>query len=134
MGKGSCGDKRLVMYLYAVEYFVALLQTAQDGNGIFDGRFIDHDRLEAPLERGVLFDIFAVFVQGGRTDAVEFAAGEHGFEQVARIHRAFRFACTYYSVQFVYEENDPAFALFDLVEHGFQTLFKFSAELCAGDE
>ena len=50
-----------------------------------DARLIDLHRLEAALERGVLLDVLAIFVQRGRTDAVQFAARQHRLEHVARV-------------------------------------------------
>jgi len=37
-------------------------------------------------------------------------------------------------VQLVDEEDDASVALLDLIEHGFQSFFKFAAEFCARDE
>ena len=71
------GDDRVVRDLDAVEDLVPGLQTTQDGNGILDGRFLHQNGLEPALERGVLFDILAVFVQRRRADAVQLAAREH---------------------------------------------------------
>ena len=81
-------------------------------------RFIDHDRLETTLQRGVLFDVLAVLVQRGRADAVQLAAGQHGLEQVARIHRAVGLARADDGVQLIDEEDDLALGLFDLVQDG----------------
>ena len=39
-------------------------------------RLADVDRLEAPLEGGVLLDVLAVLVEGGRADAAQLAARE----------------------------------------------------------
>src|SRR3546814_12003623 len=54
---------------------------------IRDRWLADEDGLKAPLERGVLFDIFAIFVERRRADAVQFAACERGLEQVRGVHR-----------------------------------------------
>ncbi len=54
-----------------------------------DRRLADVHRLEAPLERGVLLDVLAVFVECGRADHAQLAAGEHRLEHVAGVHRAF---------------------------------------------
>ncbi len=78
VGEYCCGNERLVVDLHAVEYFVTLLQTTQDGNGIFDRRFLDHDGLETSLQRGILLDIFPVLIQRRGTDAVQFASCQHG--------------------------------------------------------
>ena len=43
--------------------FVAGLEAAEDGDGGFDGRFVDGDGLEAALERGVFTYRLAVLVR-----------------------------------------------------------------------
>ena len=113
---------------------VALAQAAQDGDRVFDGRFADHDRLEAPLERGVLFDVLAVFVERGRADRVQLAASEHRLQQIRGVHRAFRGAGPDHGVQLVDEEHDLALALADLLEHGFEPIFELASILRAGDQ
>ena len=77
VGERRGGDKRVVVDANAVIDLIALLQAAQDGNGVLDRRLVDHDGLEAALEGGVLFDILAVLVERGRADAVQLAAGQH---------------------------------------------------------
>ena len=65
-------------------------------------------RLEAALERGVLFDVLAVLVERGRADAVQLAAGEHGLQEVACVHAALGLARADDGVQLVDEEDDLA--------------------------
>ncbi len=55
-------------------------------------RLVDQHLLEAALERGVLLDVLAVFVERGRADAMQLAARERRLEHVARVHRAFGLA------------------------------------------
>ena len=62
------GDLNLVMLL------ISLAQTAKDFDGLISRRRIDDDRLEPPLQRAVLLDVFAVFVEGCRANALELAA------------------------------------------------------------
>ena len=62
---------------------VALLETAQDGDRVRDGRLADQDGLEAPLERGVLLDVLAVLVERRRADRAELAAASIGFSMLA---------------------------------------------------
>ncbi len=84
---------------------VALFETAQDRDRIFDIGLADDHGLEAAFERGVFLDMLAVLVQCGRTDAVEFSAGECGLEHVGRIRRAFCGARAHDGVQFVDEQD-----------------------------
>ena len=72
---------------------------------VFDGGVHD-DRLEAALERGVFLDVLAVLVERGGADALDFAAGERGLEDVAGVNGAFRAAGADERVQLVNEEDD----------------------------
>ena len=87
---------------------VALLQAAQDRDRVLDGRLADEDRLEAPLQRGVLLDVLAVLVERGRADRAQLAAGEHRLEQVGGVHGALGVAGADERVQFVEEQHDLA--------------------------
>ena len=78
-------------------------------------RLVDHHRLEAALERGVLLDVLAVLVQSRRADAVQLAAGQHRLEHVAGVHRALGGAGADDVVQLVDEEQDAALGGLDLV-------------------
>ncbi len=89
VAQGGGGDDRGILDADAVVGFVAVFEAAQDGDGVFDAGFADEDLLEAAFEGGVFFDVFAELIEGGGTDAAEFAAGEHGFEEVAGVHGAF---------------------------------------------
>ena len=131
VGQRRRRDQRAVLDLDAVEHLVPLFQAAQDGDGVLHRRLIDHDGLEAALEGGVFLDIFAVFVQRGGADAVQLAAGQHGFEQVAGVHGAVGLARADDGVQLVNKEDDLALALFDFVEHALQALLKLAAVLGA---
>ena len=134
VGKRSRSDECVVVDLHAVVYLIAFLQAAQNGNGVLHRRFIHHHRLEAAGKRGVLFDVFAVFVERRCADAVQLAAREHRFEQVACIHRAFRPPCADNVVQLVDEQDDTPFGALHLAQHGLQALFKLTAELRARNE
>ena len=114
--------------------FVALLEPAQDGDGIFDCGFADEDRLEAAFEGGVLFDIFAIFIEGGGTDGMEFAAGQHGLEHVGGVHRALGGTGANERVHLVDEEEDLAFGVANFVENGLEPLLEFAAVLGPGHE
>ena len=59
---------------------------------------------------------------------MEFAAREHGFQQISRVHRAVRLARADDGVQLVDEQNDAALALFHFREHRLQTLLEFAPE------
>src|SRR5262249_51520554 len=66
--QGGIGDSHAVVLL------VLVLQATQDRDGVFDRRLIDKDWLQTPSQRGVLFDFFAVLVDGRFADAVQLNA------------------------------------------------------------
>ena len=102
------GDDRRIGDAHAVMHLVAFLQAAQDRDRVLDGRLVDQHLLEAALQRRVLFDVLAVFVQRRRADAVQLAARQRRLEHVAGVHRAFGFAGADHRVQLVDEQDDLA--------------------------
>ncbi len=127
-------DERAVLDAHAVMRLVLLFQAAQDRDRVLDAGLIDHDRLEAPLQRRILLDVLAVFVERRRADHVQLAAREHRLEQVARVHRAFGLARADDGVQLVDEQDDLAFRSRDVFEHRLEPLFELAAILRAGDQ
>ena len=125
---GRIGD------LDAMMHFVALFQAAQDRDGVLHRRLIDQHLLEAPLERRVLLDVLAIFIERGGADAMQLAARQRGLQHVARVHGALGLAGAHHGVQFVDEQNDLAFLLGQIVEHRFQALLELAAKFRAGDE
>jgi len=56
-------------------HLVAFPSAPQNRDRVFDAWLIHHHRLEAGRsERGVLLDVFAVFIQRGRADRPQLAA------------------------------------------------------------
>ena len=92
------------------------------------------DRLEAPLQRGVLLDVLAVLVQGGGADAVQLAAGEHRLQQVGGVHGALGGPGADDGVQLVDEQDDLPVRVGDLLEHRLQALLELAAVLGAGHQ
>ena len=123
---GAVGDPDAVMKL------VFLLEPPQDRNRVGDVGFGDENRLEAPGQRRVLLDVLAVLVQGGRADAMEFAAREHGLEHVGSVHRSLGGPGADKRVQLVDEDDDVALRRLDLFQHRFQSLLELAAILGAG--
>ncbi len=93
--------QRRVLNADAVVDFVTFLQAAQNGDGFLDARFVNVNRLETPFQGRVFFDIFAIFVQRGRADAAQFAAGQRRLEHVGGVVGPFRRARADDGVQFV---------------------------------
>ena len=127
-------ENRGVLDAHAVVQFVALLQAAQNRDRVFDGRLGDQDGLEAALERGILLDVFAIFVERGRADRAQFAARQRGLQHVGGVHRAFGRARAHQRVQLVDEQNDLPFGFGNFLEHGFQAVFEFAAIFRAGHQ
>ena len=71
-----------------MELFIVGRQTLQDLNRVLNGRLVDGDGLEAPLQSGVLFDGLAVFVEGGGADDLDLAPGKGRFQDVGGVHAA----------------------------------------------
>src|SRR5919199_639715 len=90
----------------AMMVFVALAQAMQHLDGELDIRFLDEDRREAALERGILFDMLAVLVDGRGADD---------------------------GVNLVDEDDHLALRSPDLVHNRLQALFELTAELRPGD-
>ena len=88
VGQHGGGDERGVLDADAVVDLVALLEAAEDGDGVLDRGLADEHLLEAALERGVLLDVLAVLVERGGADHAQLAAGQHRLEHVAGVHRA----------------------------------------------
>ena len=112
---------------------VALLETAQDGDGVLGGRLTDEDLLEAPLEGGVGLDVLAELVEGGGADHAQLAAGEQRLDHVAGVHGPLGGTGPDDGVQLVDEGDDLAVGVGDLREHGLEAVLELAAVLGAGD-
>ncbi|CAM5676624.1 hypothetical protein SGRIM119S_02326 [Streptomyces griseorubiginosus] len=134
VAEGGRGDQCGVLDLHAVEDLQAFAQSAQDGDGVLHARLVDQDLLEAAFEGGVLLDVLAVLVEGGGADHVEFTAGEHRLEHVARVHGPFGGARADDGVEFVDEEQDAALGGLHLGQHGLEAFLELAAVLGAGDQ
>ena len=115
-------------------HFVLLLQSTQDGDGFGQCRFVDQDLLESSFECLVLFDVFAVFTQRGSTDAVQLTAGQHGFQEVCRIHTSLAAgACSHEQMDLIHEQDNGVLGIFNLLEDTLHSLFELSTELASRD-
>ena len=115
----------------AMVRLITLLQAAEDGDGVLDGRLAHQHLLEAPLQRRVLLDVLAVFVQRGGADAVQLATRQRGLQHVAGVDGALCLAGADHGVQLVDEQNDAPFFLRHFLQHRLQALFKFTTVLGA---
>ena len=133
VGEVGRGDERLVGDRDPVVRLVLVADALQDLDRVGERRLVDLDRLEAPLEGGVLLDVLAVLVGGGGTDGLQLAAGEHRLEDRGGVDRALGGAGADERVDLVDEQQDVA-ARLDLLEHLLQTLLEVAAVAGAGHE
>ncbi len=126
------GHDRVIGELHAMMFFVAVAKSLQDFDRFFlAGRF-DNDLLETSSQGVVFFDVLAVLVQRGRTDALDFAASQRGLEHVGRVDRTFGTTGTDQRVKFV-DEQDRVLDAADFGHHRFDSFLELTAILCAGD-
>ena len=100
---------------HLVVLLVALADAEQDVHRLLQRGLLDHDRLEAPLERRVALDVLAVLVERGRADALELAPRQRRLEDVGGVDRALGGARSDQRVQLVDEQHrvDRAAQLLD---------------------
>ena len=95
--------------------------------------FLHPNRLEPPLQGGVLFDEPAVLLRGGGTDELNAAPGQGGFDDVGCVNGPLGAAGADDGVQLIQEEDDvprPG----DLAQNVFHALLKFPPVLGSGDD
>ena len=112
--------------------FVSPADTLEDIDGFILGGFFHQHGLEAALERGIRFDVFAVFIQRGGANHLQFATRERGLEDIGRVHGGASRASAHQHVDFV-DEQDCA-GLLELVDDAFEALFELAAVHGAGHE
>ena len=133
MGERGGRDQSGILDANAMMHFVAFLEAAQNGDGIFHAWLLDHDWLEASLEGGVFFDVFAIFVERGGADGVQFAASELRFEHIGGVGGAFGCARADDGMELVDKEDDLALGGGHFFQEGFEPVFELAAEFGAGD-
>ena len=125
-------DQRVVADRDLVVRLIPLLQAAQDGNRVLDGRLAHVHLLESAFQRRILLHVLAVLVERGGADQAEFSARQHGLQHIAGVHRAFGRAGADDRMDLVDERDDLAVRVLDLVEHALEALLEFAAVLGAG--
>ena len=71
-----------------MELLVIVGDAPEDLQGVLHIGLVDHHRLEAALQGGVLFDVLAVLVEGGGADDLDLAPAQGGLEDVGGVHAA----------------------------------------------
>ena len=114
--------------------FVALLEAAEDGDGVFDVGLADVDDLETALEGGASFSMYLRYsLRVVAPMARRPPRASAGLSMLRGVHGAFGGAGADEGVELVDEEDDFAVRVFDLFEDGFEALFELAAKLGAGD-
>ena len=133
VGERGRGHQRGVGDPHAVVDLVALLEPAQDADGVVDGGLADQDLLEAALERRVGLDVLAVLVERRRADHAQLAARQHRLDHVAGVHGGLAGrAGADDRVQLVDEGDDLARGVGDLLQDGLEPLLELAAVLGPG--
>ena len=128
------GLQRRLLNLDLVMGLVAGAERPQHLNGGIQVRLLNEDRLEPALQGGVLLDVLAVLVDGGRSYALEFPAGQRRLQKVAGVQATLRRSRPDDCVYLVDEQDYLAASLFDLVDYAFQTLLELPPELASGHQ
>ena len=127
-------DQRAVGDAHPVMGFILVLEPAQNRDGVLDRRLIDVDRLEAPRQRGILLDVFLVFVERGGADTMQFAARQRRLEQVRGVHRTVGLARADDGVHFVDEQDVGACGRRHFLQDGLEALLELTAIFRPGNE
>src|SRR6516164_9511594 len=134
VGESRRGEDGRIFDAHTVIHFVAFRQAAKNGNGVFDRRIANQDRLKTAFEGRILLDVFLVFIKRRGADRAQFTAGQRRLQHVRGIHGALGGAGPHERVQLVDEKDDLPFGLGDFFEDGFQAVFKLASEFCSGHE
>ena len=127
------GVQRLLGVAHLVMRLVLVAQALQDADRLLLGGLVDHDRLEAALERGVLLEVLAVLVDGGRADDLDLAAGQRRLQDGGGVDGALGRAGADQRVHLV-DEQDDVLGVDHLFDDLLQALLELAAVLAAGDQ
>src|SRR3989344_7247489 len=127
------GYHGVVSDVHAVVELVALLETPQYRNGVFDRWLVDVDRLKAAGERRIVLDVLLVLLDSGRADDADITARERRLQHVGRVHRALGGTRSHERVNFVDKKNYFSLGTFDFFHDRLEALFEFAAILCTRD-
>ena len=133
IGKRHCRLKRFIREVHMMMLFILIAQAFHDANGLLFIRLFDNERLESALERRILFQMLAVFVERGSADDLDLTARQRRLQDGSRIHRAFGCTRTDNGVELV-DEQDDIVCLLDFLDALLQALLEFAAILRTGNE
>src|SRR5450759_4497161 len=111
--------------------FKACFEPAQNLDGFLDRRFVYINLLETPGKGVILFKDAAIFIVGGRPDALQLPRRKSWLKQVGGIERAARSgAGANQRVNFIDKQNRVRIVE-ELLEHGLQALLEIATVLGA---
>ena len=113
--------------------FQPRLQRPEDRKRCLLPRLLHHHRAKPALQRGVLFNIFPVFLPGRRAQHLQLAPSQSGLEDVRRVNGALGRARADDGVHFIDEKNHVSAAA-DFPQHVPQTFLEFAPVLGSGNQ
>ena len=131
--KPHSSNNRFIGDLDLVMQFIGNLKSFDNFNSLIHRRRIHNDGLKTPFQCAVFLNVFSVFFQSGRADALDLASGQSRFEHIGCIHRTFGGSRSHQSMQLVNEQND-AVILNDFLHDAFETSLKLTAILGARNQ
>ena len=118
--------------MHLVVLFILRTQPIQNLDRIFGVGRIHNNRLEAAFERSILFDILAIFVDGGCPNALEFTTGKSRLKDVARIQASFGTARAHNRMEFIDEQNNGTVDTLKFRNESLHAFLELSAVLGTG--
>ena len=112
--------------------FILVTQTLQDFDRVLSGRLTDLNRLETTLERCILLDVLAVFVERGRADDLYLAAAQCRLQDIRSIRCTLSRTGAHQHVHLI-DEQDGVLLGGQLFDDLLDALLELAAVLGAGD-
>ena len=108
---------------------IALFQTTQNGDRVFNSRLADVDHLKTALERSVLLDVLLVFVESRGADASQLTTRQRRLQHVRSVDRTFSSTSADKRVKLVDEKNNLTLCVLDLFQDRFEPVFELATIL-----
>ena len=118
---------------HAVVGLIVVGDALEDLQCILDVGLVDGDRLETPLQSGILLDVLAVLVEGGGADHLDLTPAQGGLEDVGGVHAALGIAGAHDVVDLV-DDQDHVAGLADLFNQPLHAALELTAELGTGHQ
>ena len=110
--------------------FVLPLDTLQDADSLFLCGFFHRNRLESPLQCGILLNILAILRDRGRTDQLDLSASQGRFHDIGRINCPLGASGTDDRMQFIQKQDDISI-IRDFFYYLFDPFLEFATILTA---